>query len=582
MSVGNAEPSVPLLRDGVLDIEELVGTHLRTFIPVQELVRGDFIFPSFLGRAADGTAWDYVTPVAYQPELAGPDGFPIVLAAANIVALNGGEAFYSFFRKRDDDMTESRRIYFQIGVRPVALQAPSISQAHDHHLDPEELGSTVTVTFAPYKAMAIGDSVELLWQGIKEDGSPGGTYRRPVQVNEGNIGRPLTWEVTQANWITLGNGSIELSCTVTFAEGHVASHTRTLSLSATSTPLLPPATVKGLTGTELDPGAWPEGIELHATLYPGARVGDELFFYWVGVRSSDSIVLFTQLDASSLEKGFIAVHLPYQWLEANNGRLVALHYQFARATASGSSEPLRLTIRKPLVLEAPSVERATPDGSGMVLEAEHAVAGAVVVIPEAPELGPDDTFEAIWEGHGETGSFSGSQMEPGLGLRIRVPPAAIPANMGLTVKVYYKVTQPGMEPVYSDRLMLRILPLPIEAFRKIDCLDAVTGNPPQLYVSTLGPLGARLKQVRWAFIAAGQLLRISATSGSYTEVVRDWVAVSLEESQNPEGFNTHLSKAFLQSLNNRARVILHVAVKFDVDEQIVPVDFPTYEMEIIK
>ncbi|MCY1455513.1 hypothetical protein D9M71_726510 [compost metagenome] len=48
------------------------------------------------------------------------------------------------------------------------------------------------------------------------------------------------------------------------------------------------------------------------------------------------------------------------------------------------------------------------------------------------------------------------------------------------------------------------------------------------------------------------------------------------------GVDTYLRKAFLQSVGDRVRVTLHVAVKFDVSEEIEPTDFRTFEMEIIQ
>lgn len=584
MGVVDTAPSVPMVRNGVLDLTQLVGANLDTFIPVGDFLQpGDFIKPSWLGRKVDGAAQDYTVQVIYQPELVEPEGFPIRLNAEFVRSLDGGDVFYSFFRIRGETGEESRRVYFQVGVRremATPLPAPSIRESHDLHLDPDSVGSTVTVVFSPYQAMAKGDRVELTWQGRRADGSAVTPYIRTVTVADAHLGQPLTWEVSQAQWITLGSGSIELSCKVTFAEGSTVSRTRTLSLSAPPAALLPPATIKDFSGTELDPSAWPEGIELQAELYPDAQVDDILLLYWTGPRAADSVILYTRLDASSLEKDFVAFHLPYQWLIANKDRRVEVHYQYARATASGSSQPLRLNIREPLTLAKPSVERAVSGSNGMAeLRAQDAVAGAYVLLPAELDLGPDDEVAVIWAGHGETGYFQGSQSEPGAA-RFRVPPSAVPANMGLTFEVYYQVTQPGMAPVDSEKLDLRILPLPVLQLPLINCLEATTGTPPQLRVSPLPQVGARLRLDRWAFIAPGQLLYISATSGPHQETVRNWMPVTSEEAS--AGVDTYLRKAFLQSVGDRVRVTLHVAVKFDVSEEIEPTDFRTFEMEIIQ
>ncbi|MCL6703292.1 hypothetical protein [Pseudomonas sp. T1.Ur] len=575
MAAGDLQgPIIPLLINNTIDPQALNGGPLPTYAKYDNPLLGDILYQSWLGLAQDGTPVDVKDiPIPINPAEETQWGFLMEIANHFVQALDKGQVFYSFFLERvtGEPREESKRIHFGIG-KDGWLSAPQIKESHDNQLDPDAIaGTTMTIAVVPYTVMSNGDEVKLFWTGTRENGTPGpivGPFTKTLSDTDtdptNNPGQVLSWTVPRSSAVALRGGSITLHYEISYvspsAQADTKSAARTILVTPPTETELAAPSVKDLTGTVINPGQFPEGIRVVIALYPGIRIGDDVLVYGTrtgsGSGPNKNTIQHLKIDITNIESGKIEVPIAAQWLLDNRGGAVTLRYQYARADAAGSGIPLELTVREPLVLPTPTVDRSVVANGRDELNPVMAISGAYIAIPPAATIGDGDTVTAYWKGFGASGSCEvqePSQLNP---MKFKVPSTVLPPNFGKTVEVTYNVAGQDAEPPLQ--LFIRQL----ANHPSITCEHAEVGTVATLKLSDIPDAGTWLSVGLWPFISTEQTVRLWLTASGIAD--RDIIAVrQVLPEESTEGVKARLLKTDLTGIAVNAIFALRVSVSFD-------------------
>jgi len=580
-----ALPIIPDLDGDSLDLEKLGSAPLTTYIKYADIKLGDILVPQFYGCAASGEVVDRERlPITIQA--LEPDGsYKLYLDNHLLVRLDKGFAFYSYLvqvdPRTDPGMQaleqQSLRLFFYVNkqVAPVELLPPA------HFTDSDGLvidlnrvtGDGIVVTGA-YAAMSARDEVSLVWKDAYS------TDDLRKTLTQADLGKPLEWRIDQ-NWLLLAGDWAELSWSITYADGGPTSVSPVqrftiLQGNPVQLPSLPPPRVPDEGGGLIDPDGFPDGLPVEVDDY-GARYADELLLQ---AQSEDGKRHRTtvRLERTLLDSGRLRFVLPAPWLQANSGQQVALTWQWARAGAAEDSEPLELTLRKPLNLLLPVIDDVTPqepeppevpdpdiEDYGYVLPI-RLIQGAYVNVPASSETG-GAKVTVHWDGFGTTGKYSTNAPTVGNNLRYFIPTMAVPANLGKRLKVYYDVELPGRAVQRSPIYGLKINDLESSSFGPIQCPEAPNGVLSLARVSDA--VTFVLTSDSWLFFAQGQIVRVRVTGKSQAgqpslppEVIRDDEPVSEDEWYDGQ-LIMRLSRHFLDKIELNTHIQVSVWVSFD-------------------
>lgn len=570
MAAGDLQgPIIPLLINNTIDPDALNGGPLSTYAKYDNPLLGDVLYQSWLGLTENGEPVD-ITDIRIEvdPDEEGALGFLMEVANHYVLALDKGQVFYSFFLERvtGAPREESKRIHFGIGKNGW-LSAPQIKESHDNQLDPDAIENTMTIAVVPYNVMSNGDVIRVLWKGERADGTPGPAVNLPTKTLSdtdtdptNNPGQVLSWTVAKANVAALRGGSITLHYEITYAsptaQADTESAERTILVAPPTATELAAPSVKDLTGTVINPGQFPGGIRVVIPVYPGIRIGDDVLVYGTGSGSNKNTIQYLKIDATNIETGRIEVPIAAQWLLDNRGGAVTLRYQYARADAAGSGIPLELTVREPLVLPTPTVDRSVVANGRDELNPIMAISGAYIAIPSAATIGDGDTVTAYWKGFGASGSCEvqdPSQLNP---MKFKVPSTALPPNFGKTVEVTYSVAGQDAEPALE--LFIRQL----TSHPGITCEGAEVGSPATLKLSDIPDAGALLSVGLWSFISTEQTVCLWLTASGIAD--REIIAVrQVLPEESTGGVKARLLKTDLVGIAPNSTFTLRVSVSFD-------------------
>lgn len=582
-------PSIPgLPADLVIDLDDLGGGSLHTFIKYPGMVEGDVLYPNWRGCAADGKPVD-LAGIALEVEAGGgytPElGMPFDITNPVLTALDQGWALYSYATMplgSEQPGPESMRHFLYIGKRAGVVPELPVAQMQDSHdlaLDPDlidQAGAAVWVP--PYQSMQVGDKLTLQWQGYWEN-EPEPPFNVSKTLVAADIGQPLKFVIPRIQVSLIEDGHAEIDYRVEYSgTSHTSTSARqTIAIEPPTTARLPALRIKGHDSDELDPGQFPEGLTLQIEAWPSILDGDQLLVHWVGGRDSDSIRKSLRVDTSTVDSGVLAIHLEPEWLVANQGEAVTVFYQFARGGNALSAAPLALTIRTPLDLTPPLIERATAEGDAGefkgVLLAGEATGGVYIKLPEALPSGPDYHYEMHWQGHVNGGRHIAT--EPASATdpkRFLIPASAVAANMAegesRRFPVFYRLSGDGQGAQDSVPFNLRIQPVPIGNYPQAQCTQAQ--GRPTLSLANIPPTGADITLSTWAFVATGQRLHleitgVSGTGGATQLVVRNGTPVTAAEVTKGS-IDGKAAKAFFMTLKLNENLTLKARVSFDGGE----------------
>lgn len=575
MAAGDLEaPTIPLLINNYIDPDALNGEALPTYAKYVNPLLGDKLIQNWLGKTETGKPVDVTdVEIDVDPDRETEYGFLMPIANHFVKELDKGQVFYSYFLKRalpGSIKEESNRIHFGIGKEGL-LSAPQIKESHDLQLDVDAVTGSLTIALTPYAQMSAGDRVKLIWKGEKSNGDPGREVDLPVKTLSdtdtdptNNPGQVLSWSVEKVHFVPLKEGKLTLSYEITYASSLTVtlSAERMILISPPNpaSPVLPVASVKGLTGTEINPGLFPDGIRIEIPVYRNIRVGDEVVVYGTrtgsGIGVAKNTIAYLKIDKSNIDTRKIEVPIGVKWLIDNRGGDVSVDYQYARPDAAGSGATLNLTVREQLVLPPPTVDNSVVSDKRDELDPAVAIGGAYITIPANDAIGNLEVT-AYWKGFGESGSCETnvpSQTEPMI--KFRVPPEYLPPNFGKTVEVTYQVD--GQEADSSLLLYIRQLGDP----PGIACNLVGVGSPATLKLSAFTDEGGVLSMRRWPFISTQQQVRFWLSSLEIGD--RELMAArNILPEEVSAGVKVSLFKEHLAGITINNQVTFKASVSFD-------------------
>jgi hypothetical protein len=573
-------PVIPALGlDNTVDLEALGNDDLETYINYSGMAEGDEFRPHWRGCSRTGEVIDYLNDlIVVGPGEVTPQGKRVNIANHHLKALDQGWVFYSY--QKDDPSApggrgeESLRIFFYVGKRPAssALPVPQLMESHDLHVDASLIGpGGANVVTLPYRAMSVGDKVTLIAlfsiAGFEQ------AFRQTKELVAFNLGKPLEWKVPQSEFLMFETGNVTLSFSVVYANPTVPtlSHQQTICILPPTPPLLPALVVREAVGDMLDPDEYPDGVTLIIPVYRGMQVGDDVLLLANG---DTRLVISQRVDQSTVDSGILEMTLGYDWLSSNNGNDVSLSYQYARVGSAGSSEPLTLTLRKPLHLPPPIIESVIPDDAdeeykGYLL-ARTITNGAYCKVPPDAVVGSGDKVQMVWYGHANGGRYIA---DPTVGdpKRFQIPKQHMPANLGKRLPVYYLVTLPGETKSYKSRSY------------NLEIKDMESGwptiqikSPPapgnKVSLATVTTV-VNVELASWTFMAEGQRVRVIAKGllqaggeASFNLREGDAQEVVTEEEYYAGKLSANLPRAFLASLKLNEQFDVIVETSFDGGE----------------
>ena len=564
-----------------VNLAALGGGPLETWITYPNIAQNDLVLINWRGRGASGEVSDLFGKRDVDVVV---DGRWMYRIANSVLApLSGGIVFYSFQRLDHAGQPvgdESLRRYFFIDRPALPVWKPEVAQLRDAHdlvidlltLDP----AGVLAVTPPYAAMAAGQRVTLFWRPTFPGGGAGMEVRLEHVVSAAEVGQPLLWRLDYGAVFPYIDGFGYLQYCIEFDNGTLTySPEQRFSIvlaQPPAAPLLAAPSIPGLVGDLLDPddNAYQDGVWLIGENYPELELGDSLLLYAEG----PELELRTfRADASSVDSGRMAFFLDRAWLqsEVNRGQEVTFSYAFARDGAQRHSKLLTVALQRPLHLPLPKIRDARPEAGDELHQGtvypQNLQSGAQVSVPDDAVI-DGGTLRLHWEGHGSTGNLVIGTPDVGHPRRFSVPRAAMAANFGRRLWVYYAVTKPGQAAQASAKFDLRVADYEAGSYPLVQ-LDGVENQ--QLSLAKVPATGCRCRLGSWPFMAEGQRLGMHAEGvpqsgkpGEFEIRPRD-TEVTDDEYYDGEivGF---ISKAFLQGLKLNQQFRVLVQASFDDGE----------------
>jgi opacity protein-like surface antigen len=445
---------------------------------------------------------------------------------------------------------------------PVVQLRESHALALDSAVPPS--GGAFTLVIPPYPRMAVGDKVMITWQGFFDGGNEDSPYTNTKNLDAGELARVMIWSLERTYVDFISGGRAQMSYSIAYvspSDNPVYSLVQTINIVKPSPARLPAIGIENHDGSSIDPELFPEGLTLLANVYTGIQVGDDVLLYAMGRLASTSVVESLRVDQAMIDSGKLSFTVEQKWLRDNLGDAVTLEYQYARPGVAESSERLALDVRASWRPEAPIVvgaQEEAPGPSQGFIEAEGLVRGAVIKVPQEVMLGDNDKVQVHWDGYGTSGHSIVTEPEANDRRTFVIDPAAVPANMGKRLNVFYQVTRPGEAVATSRPFDLRVIAVPPARFRTIQCAQASLGNLP---LSQVPVTGADFTLERWMFMAPGQLLTIRAESSTNIYLLENFL---ITEAHLTAGkVEAKLGLEYLQKLGSGARLTIEVSVSFD-------------------
>ncbi|QPC85594.1 hypothetical protein GA830_01695 [Mesorhizobium sp. NBSH29] len=430
-------------------------------------------------------------------------------------------------------------------------------------MDPNTIGTAAVVIVAPYEAMCAGDRISFTF--APTSGSQ--VWSRTVVVDRVDIGKILKWNLPRAEFLKIEGETANAFYKIEYASGgESTSASQLIEVAPLATEQLRPPVLQGHDGGFLDPGHFPQGVSLQIDPYPTMALGDDVLLHWVSSHEASSTTSVLRVDPSIIDSNMLAFSIGKEWLEANIGRQVTVSWQYARIGTAQNSEPFTLTIRTPVDLTPPVVEKANSYGE---LQANDALRGVYATIPEAIPLDPGDSVELHWQGHLAGGRYIATQpLDPANPRRFFIPPSAVAANIGGETKrfpVFYKLKLASGILPDSDPFHLLILPLQPNQYPAVRCRQAE--GSPGLSLGDVPEEGADIYVTRWPFMAPGQPCTIHVTGvlgdGAGADLIlRDAIPVTQLEMEGGE-LSTLLPREFLKTLKTGSTLSLWGKITYD-------------------
>jgi hypothetical protein len=576
-------PIIEQALNGVIDLGNLASADVTVQIPVtgSPFEPGDTVTMTWLGTTASGAPLTYTESVVVTNI---PSVYETTVPNAQVRALLNGkaEASYVLTKTNGDPPQSSKRAIANVtGTLP--LKIPRILELIGDVLGPLEERAHVEIPV--YENMANGDLIDLIWLGMRVDGTPY-LYEAQHIVSANEAGNVVYIPVMGEHIAPLENGTLDVSYRVSNDAWHVldvrVSEHLNVRVGQVLASLPAPIIVEAVAGV-LDPELHPGNVTLRVN-YPGTQAGDTLTWYWLGQplegSGTDSIPISTIIAGKPVDFTILR-----SMVEPNINDEVRVLYTLKRGSPATYqySATLNLTIGRLIGdLPAPTVLQA----NNGVLDPMGALNGATVRVSYA-SLEPQDLITLMWLGGPGDGSPA-DQEKPGSSsgsVEFTVPAPVVGANIGREVSVGYRVKRYTAEK-QSDSLRLPVLPFG-DPDKDLPHPVITQANSQNLTLNLATFTGnGTVTVAKWPFSATGQRvwLRLegeTSSGGLHTITLLDGVALS--SGQATGGLSENALRTELEKLgqDTRVRVICNVAFDGTASES-TAVQFPvtTYTFKL--
>ncbi|SET64812.1 hypothetical protein SAMN05216197_11912 [Pseudomonas graminis] len=331
------------------NIIELIGDTLapdeeraHVEIPNYGMEIGDFIVLKWLGTQSNGSIHLHEdTHNVTGNEAGGLERVYFPVMGEHISILNNGSLDVSYTVSNDSwlsaDTRRSEHLLVKVGQHSAQLPAPTVEEAPDGVLDPEQYPESATLRIA-YEGTRAGDTITWYWKGISDEGS--GTDSFPITT--GTAGKPLDFPIARA--LIEPNINNEVKAMYTLKRGTTGlfeySATLNLVIGKLIGELLAPTVVEARDGV-LDPMDALNGATVQVRYDSMEEDEDVITHLWLGSPGAGTPADETKPGAAS---GLVEFSVTAAVIGANIGREVSVSYRVKRYTAEKQSDLLRLPI----------------------------------------------------------------------------------------------------------------------------------------------------------------------------------------------------------------------------------------------
>ncbi|WP_256667392.1 Ig-like domain-containing protein [Pseudomonas sp. ANT_J28] len=504
---------------------------------------------------------------------------PIPFEFVSLFALGTLDASYELHKKDGSEPLSSKRAFVDVIGDPAQLPAPTIDEVIGAVLPADAMMATVVIR---YPTIANGDLINLIWEGLKSDGTP---YvheeQHAVSDNEQKEGSVIIY-VWGEHIQALNNGSLKLYYRVSNddTDKYGVSNSDFLrvevgSLRAT----LPAPDVEEAKDGVIDPSQ--VYTQAHVLIKPvNWAKGDTLTYHWIGINPFGTTRGSVPITTTTIGKT-VRFRVDAKYVTANIGYNVTARYTLLHA-ATGKysySAPLEVMVGIPLGLLPPPKVVQAPSGT---LNPMDALNGVDI---ECSYASMDKTLDLLglkWRGTPGDGTSEDLEKpaEASGTVTFHLPAKVVGANIRREVSVSYAVQRYNLW-TPSEELSLNIL-----GFQDPD-KDLPTPEVPLALAGVLDLMeftgDARVLVKPWPFIAARQRVWLSVEGRTSTGVyIIDLLkGHSLSDPQATQGLNETLLRTDLLKLVHSSAATVKCKVIFDGSEdEATAIDFPSLPLTI--
>lgn len=330
----------PWVYEAVGDTLDPTLERVHVQIPVYDkMASGDLIDVIWRGTRQNGTPYLYE---AQHFVSAGEVGEPLYIAVTeeHIAILANGTLDLSYQVSNDDpgtfDVRVSEHLYLGLHPRRAELPAPSVDEAVDGVLDPENVRQYATYR-VPYTGTVAGDILTWYWQGESLDGSASDW----LPITSAIAGMPFTFNIPRVLIEPNINNIVKLYYSLQLASTGAYQYSAVLDLTIGKLiGELPAPEVLEASGSTLDPMQAQTGATVRVR-YASMDPQDVITLSWLGTPGVGSP---PDQQAAGSANGQVDFAVPASVIGANIGQQISASYQVTRYVTEKQSDILLLNI----------------------------------------------------------------------------------------------------------------------------------------------------------------------------------------------------------------------------------------------
>ena len=326
-------------------------------------------------------------------------------------------------------------------ITAATLKPPFVREADANQHVPSTLAA-VTVVIPYWSTMAVGDRIDLLWNGDVT-----GAYTDYVPVTTAMIRDKIspTFSVSASEIAT--NIEAAISYVATLAAGGDKESSEVYTLSIGETLFLPAPSVPEASDTTISVEDNPDGVTVVVSADAGLEAGDVVTVYWMGTTGAGTTSITETVSGAGAGKT-LTFHISVDVLTADAGTGVRIYYVVEKVSGSiGTSAEVSYEISgtgPAPSLPAPYVAEA--DNDEMTITPSSVMSGASVVIPATAKLATGDSVTvSLQDKNSITTSLTHTvrEAEAGKTLTLVLDVTLDNEENGDFVSVWYTVTLSG-------------------------------------------------------------------------------------------------------------------------------------------